>query len=459
MSRSDFLRLFAGSTCLLIPFLLLSAIPARGEVEPIVLVDGGSTSFTHADTHQDGGQIFYYTEPICITGDIPNVRTPEFIRHKDEDGGEPVISFRRDPPGTAGVCHPERILSEIAVDQDFIYWLESSGLYRLPANATAGQPPQLVTTEVAGNPSGFNLELVQNQQNIFTFSRSSSSKLTQLFQVEKTTGTTTPLSVVSPTARDLQTEGTYVYWIEGRDLKRYKLGESKGAITIATEVETYLPEGMRVFPGNPVVITDFVYIAEKETTFIKRYNNFTETLSGILTCLGYGGHTIYDTVSSLTTDGEKIYFLRAYDMHPGGYDENNPFMRLNLVIGRFPRSGGELEILYDHESELPGVLDCSNLMVNDEYLWWQQLDQVMLLDLSQLEITFKPGDVNGDFKLDLSDAISLLGWLFLGGSRPRCLGAAEVNGDGSTDISDVSYLLSFLYLGGPAPVGGHSVCR
>ena len=61
------------------------------------------------------------------------------------------------------------------------------------------------------------------------------------------------------------------------------------------------------------------------------------------------------------------------------------------------------------------------------------------------------GEVNADEELDLSDAVSVLDWLFLGGREPHTPEAADANSDGDHDVSDASYLLNFLFLGGPPP--------
>ena len=71
------------------------------------------------------------------------------------------------------------------------------------------------------------------------------------------------------------------------------------------------------------------------------------------------------------------------------------------------------------------------------------------------------GDVNGDWELDVSDPVALLGHLFLGGPSPTpVLCGVEVaesqngdaNGDGALDLSDVVHLLGYLYSGGPEPI-------
>jgi|GEM_PF-502610 len=54
--------------------------------------------------------------------------------------------------------------------------------------------------------------------------------------------------------------------------------------------------------------------------------------------------------------------------------------------------------------------------------------------------------------IDISDAISLLGHLFLGGPAPPCRDAADANDDGAVDISDAIKILAHLFGGGAADV-------
>ena len=60
---------------------------------------------------------------------------------------------------------------------------------------------------------------------------------------------------------------------------------------------------------------------------------------------------------------------------------------------------------------------------------------------------FVRGDVNVDKALDISDAIALLGDLFLGIKSPACRDALDVNDDGQTDISDAISFLAAQFLG------------
>jgi len=68
------------------------------------------------------------------------------------------------------------------------------------------------------------------------------------------------------------------------------------------------------------------------------------------------------------------------------------------------------------------------------------------------------GDVNGSEKLDISDAVYLLRYLFGFGEPPVCLQAGDVNNDGAVDLSDVTALLAYLFAGGPAPQPPQADC-
>jgi hypothetical protein len=76
-----------------------------------------------------------------------------------------------------------------------------------------------------------------------------------------------------------------------------------------------------------------------------------------------------------------------------------------------------------------------------------------------------PGDCNQDGELDISDAVCLLGFLFLGTiDRLPCgdgratdlanIALLDANGDHGLDLSDAVSVLSFLFLGGPPPAAG-----
>ena len=67
-------------------------------------------------------------------------------------------------------------------------------------------------------------------------------------------------------------------------------------------------------------------------------------------------------------------------------------------------------------------------------------------------VSFRRGDVNDSGALELTDAISFLGWLFLGSTGAGCMDAADTDNSGRLDLSDAINILVFLF-GGDLPPG------
>jgi Zn-dependent metalloprotease len=66
----------------------------------------------------------------------------------------------------------------------------------------------------------------------------------------------------------------------------------------------------------------------------------------------------------------------------------------------------------------------------------------------ELPTAFRRGDSNADGKVDISDALRTLAFLFLGTADPDCKDAADANDDNRLDVSDGIFTLTFLFLGG-----------
>jgi hypothetical protein len=72
---------------------------------------------------------------------------------------------------------------------------------------------------------------------------------------------------------------------------------------------------------------------------------------------------------------------------------------------------------------------------------------------------FRRGDCNDDAKIDISDAIKLFGYLFLGDRAPFCQDSCDSNNDSWLDISDPVFILNYLFLGSsPPPSPGPTRC-
>jgi hypothetical protein len=72
---------------------------------------------------------------------------------------------------------------------------------------------------------------------------------------------------------------------------------------------------------------------------------------------------------------------------------------------------------------------------------------------------FRRGDADSNQRLEITDAINLLNFLFLGGPEPPCQDAADADDNGQLQITDPIRILGYLFLGGdPPPSPGAEVC-
>ncbi len=67
------------------------------------------------------------------------------------------------------------------------------------------------------------------------------------------------------------------------------------------------------------------------------------------------------------------------------------------------------------------------------------------------QLPFLRGDSNADGAVDVSDAVSILFYLFAVGSEPTPREAGDANGDAELELTDAVYLLMYLFQGGRPP--------
>ncbi len=141
--------------------------------------------------------------------------------------------------------------------------------------------------------------------------------------------------------------------------------------------------------------------------------------------------------------------------------------RLTLEVTMPPEGSATVRLAYrDGKVSRPGTLPIKNLVTLDDATHIPELGscEVVLrsLDPGGLQL---PGDCNQDGALDISDAICLLGHLFLGTpSTVPCEGGTvldpgnvallDSNGDGMVDLSDGVRVLGYLFGGSGPPVLG-----
>jgi len=61
------------------------------------------------------------------------------------------------------------------------------------------------------------------------------------------------------------------------------------------------------------------------------------------------------------------------------------------------------------------------------------------------------GDANSDGTVDVSDAVHLINYIFVGGFAPEPLERGNVNCDLIVDVSDAVWIINYVFVGGDAP--------
>lgn len=64
------------------------------------------------------------------------------------------------------------------------------------------------------------------------------------------------------------------------------------------------------------------------------------------------------------------------------------------------------------------------------------------------------GDANGDWQVNVGDAVYVISYVFKGGPAPDPVCAGDANGDSSTNVADAVYLINYVFKGGPPPPEG-----
>jgi hypothetical protein len=78
--------------------------------------------------------------------------------------------------------------------------------------------------------------------------------------------------------------------------------------------------------------------------------------------------------------------------------------------------------------------------------------------LAECPPEFQRADSDANGALEITDAVYILSYLFLGEEPPPCLDAADANDDGALNVADPIWILLFLFSGGPPPPPPHGAC-
>ena len=73
-------------------------------------------------------------------------------------------------------------------------------------------------------------------------------------------------------------------------------------------------------------------------------------------------------------------------------------------------------------------------------------------------LPFLRGDANADDAINISDAMAILGCLFLNNVCGHCLDSSDIDDNGKVEVTDAIQLLTWKFLGGPSPAPPYPEC-
>ncbi len=159
--------------------------------------------------------------------------------------------------------------------------------------------------------------------------------------------------------------------------------------------------------------------------------------------------------ASVQAEPVGIVYEDGQHWHDSYYDIPNDSVLLDVRVWYQTASKEYIEFLKNENV----TNDAGDIL----YEQWLQQDKgpPVLMDEYNVELGLEPfvrGDTNLDNSFDLSDSITLLGWLFLGSEFGSCPIAGDFNDDSSLNISDVIYGLNALFGIGAVPAAPWPDC-
>lgn len=241
-----------------------------------------------------------------------------------------------------------------------------------------------------------------------------------------------------------------------------------------------------IYPYNGKILTgmDYIYAVAEDDMGINKIEIYKDNEDSPFIINSYSGTEVklfFDWNTAQVADGQHKIMARAYDN--GGnitdsnaadfFIDNRPITIMlvtpqndDIVSGKITLSAlatgpinwvhffikGDIwqNSFYDREYPYETTFNTS-VAPNGVYKIYAAAEGIFGFKKSQeinvliKNLKFFRGDANTDGKVDITDPISILEYIFRNGAEPKCKDAADSNDDGFIDISDAVTLLLYMY--------------
>jgi hypothetical protein len=150
--------------------------------------------------------------------------------------------------------------------------------------------------------------------------------------------------------------------------------------------------------------------------------------------------------------------IRAFGPYEGNLDNDGETLRVKDAGPGYPATVDFLR--YGHEDDWPRAADGLGYSLeltavtpnrdNDLGIYWRASREIggspgKIEGVSPGSPLYRRGDPNTDGRINLSDALVILRYLFQGSGDPPCLQAGDVDGNGEVKTEDAIFLLQYLF--------------
>jgi len=218
-------------------------------------------------------------------------------------------------------------------------------------------------------------------------------------------------------------------------------GDYASALAVDVSGNVYVT-GWSYGSGTSYDYATIKYASNGDTLWVRRYNgpgnsDYAKALavddSGNVYVTGwsYGSQTLPDYATIKYAPNGDTLWVRRYDGPPGNLDDI-PYALAVDGIGNVYVTGVSIGsgTSYDYATIKYNKFGCAA----------------------------KAGDANSDYKVNLSDIIFKVNYVFKGGAKPDPLCSGDDNADNIVNLPDIIYSVNFVFKGGPAPLKSLECC-
>ncbi len=206
-------------------------------------------------------------------------------------------------------------------------------------------------------------------------------------------------------------------------------------------IHEFDPQGVRqefkFAAGTTVTADEVIIVAKDPVRFAARY--------------GAGPRVFGPYPGNLSNDGE---VLRLRDAGPG-YPATVDYVRFDTELPwpSKPDGFGNTLELFDVEATID-----NDLVQNWRSSFVSGGSPGTIHRPGDGTTYFRRGNCNGDLRVDLSDAVTVLFYLFASAPAPECLDGCDTTGNEAVDIGDALGILNYLFRGGTIPSPSPTEC-